>query len=490
MNRTLIIFALCAGLLRAQAQAPAPPAASTPGATQPAGAELWWDLAISVARGRGADFTDRDAREASLAIDQIVEFYKKRAAGAANGREKLAALAAAMFDDARLESVTNLASAGAFYVDRTLKTRRGYCLSLSMVALGVAERAGLPLAPAAAPNHFYLQYREGAESYNFETTRRGALVADADYLARAGDSPPAFCFKPLTRRQVEAILIHNRGFVIFSDSRQSPELRAAARADFEKAILLFPEMPEAHRNLGVLLGEEGNFAAAKKELDAGLLLYPSDADALMNRAICKQKLGDDAGAIEDLRIALILDPSRTRAREMLEQARVRLLDSDFVNYQKTVVAPVSSRPAGAVPGLEASFYNDTAFGKFIKKRIDHDLDFDWQNSAPERGVPADRFSVRWEGLLLADAAAKYTIFVVANDGVRVVIDDKVILENWRDMGFENWYGTADAELIAGYHKFRVEYYDQSGGARMLLKIGVDGREQPLELTKHFFHFSK
>ena len=39
----------------------------------------------------------------------------------------------------------------------------------------------------------------------------------------------------------------------------------------------------------------------------------------------------------------------------------------------------------------------------------------------------------------------------------------------------------------GWHEIRVEHFDGMGGARLMLRVGVTGREQPLALPDHLFH---
>ena len=123
----------------------------------------------------------------------------------------------------------------------------------------------------------------------------------------------------------------------------------------------------------------------------------------------------------------------------------------------------------------------------IVERIDATIDFDWKNRAPAPGVPADRFSVRWDGFLKAPRSGTYTFFLAANDGSRLEIGNDLLLQNWRNMGYENWYGSKDVKLAAGWHKIRIEHYDARGGARIILRIGLEGRKDPLPLNKHLFH---
>src|SRR5262249_54476446 len=119
-------------------------------------------------------------------------------------------------------------------------------------------------------------------------------------------------------------------------------------------------------------------------------------------------------------------------------------------------------------------------------RIDRDLDFEWRDS-PAPGAPADRFSVRWEGFFRAQEAGVYSFFVVANDGVRLVLGADTVLESFTSHGDENWYGTADVKLQAGYHPLRVELFDARGSSRILCRVGIQGRSAPLRLPDHLFH---
>lgn len=477
MRRFIFIFVIC--MLGARRQ----DASSRPSSRSSSTPIL--DLAIRVATERGRRVDEPFVREQ---VARIVEDFKlnlKKIDGGDNEPKKtLAALASAIFNIGKFKHDERLDSPETFYIDSVIKNRAGYCLSLSILTLAVAEGAGLHLEGVAAPNHFFVRFADGKENINMETTRGGAAVADAEFLKQMGDSyhSDSIYLKSLSLAQIEAVLLHNRGFIALCAKDFD-----GARADFDRALSILPSLPEVHRNLGVLLGERKQFAPAIEELNRALLLYPADADALVNRAICKDALGDGGGAADDLEIALLVDPKKKNAVEMLERIRGDLMKDNFISYQKRVVKPLASPPRDLAPGLTAVFYKDTKLAAEVTKRIDAEIDFDWQNSSPARGVPADRFSIRWDGWLRAPDHSKYTIFIVANDGARLIVDDKILLEQWRDVGYENYYGTTDVNLIAGYHRIRVEYYDESGGARMMLKIGVEGREKPLRLSEHFYH---
>ena len=65
--------------------------------------------------------------------------------------------------------------------------------------------------------------------------------------------------------------------------------------------------------------------------------------------------------------------------------------------------------------------------------------------------------------------------------------DTLAVDHWQAGGYSSWTGAGDAHLARGWHPLQVDYFDQEDNARLLVIIGVDGQEFPLELTDHLFH---
>jgi hypothetical protein len=84
----------------------------------------------------------------------------------------------------------------------------------------------------------------------------------------------------------------------------------------------------------------------------------------------------------------------------------------------------------------------------------------WTGS-PAAGLPADNFSVRWAGIFNLEAAT-YVFTATADDGVRVWLDDVLIIDAWVDQGPTTY--TATRTVTAGPHSIRMEYYERGGGA--------------------------
>jgi len=66
----------------------------------------------------------------------------------------------------------------------------------------------------------------------------------------------------------------------------------------------------------------------------------------------------------------------------------------------------------SVEGLQAEYFASDDFnGEPILKRIDKQIDFDWNSAIPVPGVPADRFAVRWTGTITPPQAGDYDFSV-------------------------------------------------------------------------------
>ncbi|MHC4251837.1 MAG: PA14 domain-containing protein, partial [Planctomycetota bacterium] len=140
-----------------------------------------------------------------------------------------------------------------------------------------------------------------------------------------------------------------------------------------------------------------------------------------------------------------------------------------VRPRKREPLPVPSRyvrTAGGDPGWKAEYFNNREFeGAPVLVRTDAEIDFDWGDGSPAPEVKADRFSARWTARLAPEETATYTFAVDADDGARVTVDGRPILEN---LGGP-FRGSAGIDLRRGRtYAVVVDYVEQSGEARMRL----------------------
>src|SRR5687767_325789 len=128
------------------------------------------------------------------------------------------------------------------------------------------------------------------------------------------------------------------------------------------------------------------------------------------------------------------------------------------------VPPSELRGPDGQRGLHAEYFaNKDLEGAPTLKRVDEVVNFDWGMSNPAPGVPADDFSARWIGKLVPTMSGKYRFGAIADDGVRIYLDGKLIAEDWTEHAPRTV--TAEVELQAGRsYDVKMEYYESKIGA--------------------------
>jgi glucose/arabinose dehydrogenase len=153
--------------------------------------------------------------------------------------------------------------------------------------------------------------------------------------------------------------------------------------------------------------------------------------------------------------------------------------SDGGGMRHTVVTPEDPATFTATyapsPDWTASYYPNTNLaGTPVLVRNETAIDFLWGPAAPDPAVPADAFSARWTKRQYF-AAGRYRFTTVSDDGVRLYIDRRLVLDQWRGQSGTavDWVG----DLGAGQHTITLEYYDEGGDA--LAKLDWTGTvDQP------------
>jgi len=118
--------------------------------------------------------------------------------------------------------------------------------------------------------------------------------------------------------------------------------------------------------------------------------------------------------------------------------------------------------AGVAPGLLGFYYSGTNFNKLERVKIDPAVDWDRARLAKSAGRN-DGFSVRWEGYIKVSQPGSYAFGIRADDGFRVWVDGKKLMERWRPSPL-NRARTAPVLLDQGLHEVKVEYFQAGGDA--------------------------
>ncbi len=100
-------------------------------------------------------------------------------------------------------------------------------------------------------------------------------------------------------------------------------------------------------------------------------------------------------------------------------------------------------------------------------RNDEEIDFNWKSEAPAAGLPADNFSARWTRELNFDRAT-YRFTLRVDDGVRLWVDDRLVLDEWEDGSVRTISVTL--AMTKGRHDLKLEYFEHLEVARIELDI--------------------
>lgn len=120
---------------------------------------------------------------------------------------------------------------------------------------------------------------------------------------------------------------------------------------------------------------------------------------------------------------------------------------------------------GRYPNWRGAYYdNRTLSGSPVVVRDDIAVDFDWGGDSPAPQVPPDNFSARWTRTATVDAGT-HRFHARADDGVRVWVDDRLIIDEWHISTGDTAY-SGDVYLSRGDHDVEVEYYEAGGGAKV------------------------
>ncbi|PYO93000.1 MAG: beta-1,3-glucosyltransferase [Gemmatimonadetes bacterium] len=119
-------------------------------------------------------------------------------------------------------------------------------------------------------------------------------------------------------------------------------------------------------------------------------------------------------------------------------------------------------------GMSGEYFdNPNLAGTAVLTRVDPRIDFHWTLSGPARGLPFDWYSVRWTGRITVPAAGVHHIGVAGNDGYRLYVDDKLLIDDWHKRSYD--VRLSDVRLEPGRsYDLRLEYYETTGPGHVQL----------------------
>ncbi|PIE81219.1 MAG: hypothetical protein CSA11_05460 [Chloroflexi bacterium] len=143
-----------------------------------------------------------------------------------------------------------------------------------------------------------------------------------------------------------------------------------------------------------------------------------------------------------------------------------------LNYTKVGVAGGAAAPAfdSSMGAWQGTYYNNTNLENDpVMVRTDQDIDFIWGSSSPQPNmVNSDRFSVRWVNTHNF-AADRYRFTVYVDGGVRLWVNDQLIIDEWKDPYKTVAYANI-LDLPGGSVPLIMEFFDDVGQAEARLVV--------------------
>jgi len=138
------------------------------------------------------------------------------------------------------------------------------------------------------------------------------------------------------------------------------------------------------------------------------------------------------------------------------------LQVDYYQNQGTGQIDFYPELIGAGGAWKGEFFNNINLsGPVVATKGYNDLELDFGLNAPASGVFADYFSARFTGTFNF-VGGKFRFTATADDGIRIFIDDNLILNKWQVTSIKTYQ--VDVDIASGNHNVRVEFFENTGAA--------------------------
>lgn len=133
----------------------------------------------------------------------------------------------------------------------------------------------------------------------------------------------------------------------------------------------------------------------------------------------------------------------------------------------TLNATFQATGGAGLSGLLGDYYDASDFTGTLLQRVDPVVNFNWNTSAPDPSMGADFFTVRWTGWVNPLYTQSYTFYTVSDDGVRLWVNNQLVINEWHDQWATERSGTI--ALTAGsVVPIKLEFYEGDGLAECRL----------------------
>jgi regulator of sirC expression with transglutaminase-like and TPR domain len=233
------------------------------------------------------EYPGLDAEEVLVRLDRLGERVRAHAPAEGRAASTLQALRRVLHEEEGLRgNAHDYYDPRNSFLNEVLERRLGIPISLSVVWIEVARRAGLPLRGVGFPGHFLAKYASPGGVDVFVDPYNGGEMLSAEecvgrYRARSGgrDLDRRY-LEPVSTRQILSRMLHNLKRVYLE---RRDDVRAWWVTD--RILLVSPGQVDALRDRGLVAARLGGGAAAASDLEAYLARAASAPDAAEVRRV-------------------------------------------------------------------------------------------------------------------------------------------------------------------------------------------------------------
>lgn len=127
-------------------------------------------------------------------------------------------------------------------------------------------------------------------------------------------------------------------------------------------------------------------------------------------------------------------------------------------------------------GLDVEYFDNPHLTGLFARRLETHINHSFSGQPPLPGMGPDTFSIRWIGLIKAPVSGTYTFSVLADDGVRLWVNDQLLISAWFDQNLTR--RSASIQLSAGQaYRLKLEYYNQDARGAVKLRWAYPGQSE-------------
>jgi len=242
------------------------------------------------------------------------------------------------------------------------------------------------------------------------------------------------------------------------------------RTDAARAMLLDLRGSVEIDNHDALPGDEGR--VVRTGADGRATLKMPDGSRVLLSGLTHFEVESASRARLQTGVLEVMDGRVALARgEETVLVRTGQIASAEVGQAIVVEDPVPVPPVppdfGSGRGLRGEYFDNEDLTNLKLTRIDPAVDFSWGLRSPHPSIDPEYFSVRWRGQIEPLYNETYTFHVLSDDGARLWVDGRPLVEDWTVRGSRERTGTIALEAGRRYD-LRLEYFQVVATARVSL----------------------